>query len=132
MPCASAVGEKVRSCHNPADVQVNKDVRLRVFMQIPLSCCQVTLSIEGQHMRVLGCWRVQRVGFRAAQAAQLYFGEVKKDSLAEPGTWAYPGYVETGLGALNQARHRAAGMPEKDAPPPQCGLLHACVLRIQH
>ena len=28
------------------------------------------------------CWRAQRVGFRAAQAAQRYRGEVKRDSLA--------------------------------------------------
>ena len=44
---------------------------------------------------------------RAAQAAQRHFEEVKEGSLAEPGTWAYPGYVETGHGALNQARATA-------------------------
>ena len=58
MSGASALRDRVRPCRNPVDVQVNlvngvkampRTCPGRVFMHIPLPCCQATLSIESAH-----------------------------------------------------------------------------------
>ena len=87
-----------------------------------MCCCQAALCSAG-----LRACRLPTPRPCVVQAAQHHFGEAKESSLAKPGSWANPGYVETACGAPKLARDPSSMI---EGIPRSCDAAHACILFI--